>query len=169
MSAKRTLTHVDATGKAAMVDVAAKPESQRVATAAAHVWLSAPTLALVRAGKTKKGDVISIARIAAIMAAKRTHELIPLCHPLRLTEVKVECAIEADGITIEATVRAFDRTGVEMEALTAASVAALTIYDMVKSVERNARFLVWPVSKDGGRGGAWRGDAPHEFARRKRR
>jgi cyclic pyranopterin phosphate synthase len=136
------LTHLDAQGHAVMVDVGRKPETERVARATARVRMKTETRALIDAGGVKKGDVLGVARIAGIMAAKRTHELIPLCHPLRITSVEVDVRT-ADGdragdafVEIESTVRAFDRTGVEMEALVAASTAALTVYDMAKAVDR---------------------------------
>src|SRR5438067_13549877 len=133
---ERDLTHLDESGHARMVDVGAKPDTERVAVARGEVHISPETLALVREGKAAKGDVLAVARVAGIMAAKKTSELIPLCHPIMLTSVKVDFAFQEWGIGIEATARTVGPTGVEMEALTAASVAALTIYDMVKAVER---------------------------------
>lgn len=132
------LTHTDAEGRARMVDVGAKDETAREAVASGVVRMAPATLALIVAGGLPKGDVLAVARIAGIMAAKRTHELIPLCHPLPLTAVIVELRPATDGaaIVIEATARTVGRTGVEMEALTAVSVAALTIYDMCKAVDR---------------------------------
>jgi cyclic pyranopterin phosphate synthase len=136
------LTHFDASGKPRMVDVGAKAETDRIARARAVVRMKADTRRLIDQGQVKKGDVLGVARLAGIMAAKRTHELIPLCHPLRLTSVEVALATrDADRpdeglVEVEATVRAHDRTGVEMEALVAASTAALTVYDMVKAVDR---------------------------------
>lgn len=136
------LTHFDASGKPRMVDVGAKAETDRVARARALVRMKAETRRLIDQGQVKKGDVLGVARLAGIMAAKRTHELIPLCHPLRLTSVEVALSTrdgdrEGEGLVdVEATVRAHDRTGVEMEALVAASTAALTVYDMVKAVDR---------------------------------
>ena len=130
------LSHVDARGEVRMVDVGAKPVSAREAVAEGRIRISAEALQLIRAGAIKKGDPLQIARIAGIMAAKRTADLIPLCHPLALTHVDVSLAPEADGYRIAARVRTEARTGVEMEALTAVSVAALTIYDMVKAVDK---------------------------------
>jgi cyclic pyranopterin phosphate synthase len=153
------LTHLDASGQARMVDVGDKPASERRALAQATVRVSASTAALVKAGDAPKGDVIGTARIAGIQAAKRTSELIPLCHPLALTFVGVEASIDAEQgeIVIRAEARTTGPTGVEMEALTAASVAALTIYDMVKGVERGAEIAsVVLLEKSGGRSGEWR-------------
>lgn len=132
------LTHFDAAGQAHMVDVGAKDETHRVARAAGTVRMQPATLDLVRAGTTKKGDVLGIARIAAIQAAKRTADLIPLCHPLALTRVAAEFDVHTDApaITLTVTVETRGRTGVEMEALTAVSVGLLTIYDMLKAVDR---------------------------------
>ena len=131
-------THFDEQGKARMVDVSGKPATERVATARGRVRLQPETLARIRAGEIAKGDVLATARLAGIMAAKRTAELIPLCHPLALTSVVVElqCVPDRSAIEITATCRLKGRTGVEMEALTAASVAALTIYDMCKAIDR---------------------------------
>lgn len=149
------LTHFDATGAASMVDVGAKPETQRSATAKASVVMQPQTLALIRAGDAKKGDVLGVARLAGIMAAKRTADLIPLCHPLALTSVTVDLQPSGDDrVEITATVRLTGRTGVEMEALTAASVAALTVYDMVKAVDRGMRIEgLRVVAKSGGKSG----------------
>lgn len=156
MAAKR-LSHVDAKGAARMVDVSAKPETDRRATARAKLLVSKATLDLVREGRTPKGDVLGAARIAGIMAAKRTPDLIPLAHPLPLSHASVDLVLEDDGIAIEATVGTTARTGVEMEALTAATVAALTLYDMLKSVERGAKLTdVRLVAKSGGRSGEYR-------------
>jgi len=132
------LTHFDAEGKAAMVDVSAKAETERVATANASVIMQPETLALIAAGEMKKGDVLAVARLAGIMAAKRTPDLVPLCHPLALTAIAVDLAIDRkrNAVDIEATCKLIGRTGVEMEALTAVSVAALTVYDMCKAVDR---------------------------------
>ena len=130
------LTHVDAGGEVRMVDVSAKPVSAREAVARGRIRMSAEALKLIRAGAIKKGDPLQSARLAGIMAAKRTADLIPLCHPLALTHVDVSLVPAADGYAIEARVRTTDRTGVEMEALTAVAVAALTIYDMVKAVDK---------------------------------
>jgi len=152
------LTHVDDRGAAHMVDVGTKATTERRAVARGRLALSAATLALVRDGKTPKGDVLAAARIAGIMAAKKTSDLIPLCHPLPLTHAAVELTLTGDAIEIEATVATTARTGVEMEALTAVSVAGLTLYDMLKSVERGARLTdVRVVEKSGGRSGTYRG------------
>ena len=149
------LTHFDAAGTAAMVDVGAKAETVRAATARARVVMQKATLDLIRAGDAKKGDVLGVARLAGIMAAKRTADLIPLCHPLPLTSVTVDLTPEGnDTVEIAATVRTTGRTGVEMEALTAASVAALTVYDMVKAVDRGMRIeALRVVAKSGGKSG----------------
>ncbi len=151
------LTHVDANGAARMVDVSAKPATDRRATARGMLLLSPATLELVRSGNTPKGDVLAAARIAGIMAAKRTPDLIPLCHPLPISHAAVDLVLERDGIAIEATVGTTAPTGVEMEALTAVTVAGLTLYDMLKAVERGARLTdVRLVAKSGGRSGEYR-------------
>jgi cyclic pyranopterin phosphate synthase len=153
------LTHLDASGAAQMVDVGAKPSTDRRALARAVVRVSPETAKLLAAGNAPKGDVIGVARIAGIQAAKRTAELIPLCHPLPLTFVGVEGEIDLDTgtITLTAEARTSGRTGVEMEAMTAASVAALTVYDMVKGVQRGAAIeSVVLLEKAGGRSGEWR-------------
>ena len=156
-AARRKLTHVDAKGAARMVDVGAKAVTERRAVARGLLRLSAPTLELVRDGATPKGDVLAAARLAGIMAAKRTSDLIPLTHPLPLTHASVDLVLAPDGIAIEATVATSARTGVEMEALTAVSVAGLTLYDMLKSVERGARLTdVRLVEKTGGKSGTYR-------------
>ncbi len=155
------LTHFDAAGNAAMVDVSAKPETARSATARARVVMRAETLALITTGTAKKGDVLGVARIAGIMAAKRTAELIPLCHPLPINSVSLELTPDPAGPSVEiaATVRTTGRTGVEMEALTAASIAALTVYDMCKSADRGMRIeAIRLTAKDGGKSGAFRQD-----------
>jgi len=137
-----------------MVDVGAKPATERRAVARGRLLLSAATVALVRDGKTPKGDVLATARIAGITAAKRTSELIPLAHPLPLTHVSVDLAVEDDGIAIQATAATTAQTGVEMEALTAVTVAGLTLYDMLKAVERSARLTdIRLVEKSGGKSG----------------
>ncbi|MDB5416305.1 MAG: moaC [Rubritepida sp.] len=150
-----TLTHFDEAGRAAMVDVAGKAETERLAIARGRVVMAPATLALIAEGRAGKGDVLGVARIAGIMAAKRTSDLIPLCHPLMLTKVAVELTIAGpDAVEIEASVRVTGRTGVEMEALTAVTVAALTIYDMVKAVDRGMRIEgVRLVLKEGGKSG----------------
>ena len=148
-------THFDAAGHAAMVDVGAKPETERSATAVARVTMRPETLRMILAGQAKKGDVFGVARLAGIMAAKRTSDLIPLCHPLPITAVSVDLDADgADGVSITATVKTTGRTGVEMEALTAASVAALTVYDMCKAVDRAMRVEgLRVVQKSGGKSG----------------
>ncbi len=154
-----TLTHISTAGEASMVDVGDKAETVRTATAEGHVRMLPETLALILAGNAKKGDVIGTARIAGIMAAKRTHELIPLCHPLLLDKVAIDIAPDESlpGLRIEATVRVSGRTGVEMEALTAVSVACLTIYDMAKAVDREMTISgVQLTAKSGGRSGDYR-------------
>ena len=151
-----TLSHIDSIGSARMVDVGHKPDTERVAVAAGEVHMRPETLALVRAGQIKKGDVLSVAQIAGVMAAKRTSELIPLCHPLPLTHIELRCELRDDlpGIAITATVRTTGKTGVEMEALTAVSVAALTIYDMAKAAEKTMRITnVRMLEKHGGASG----------------
>jgi cyclic pyranopterin phosphate synthase len=152
------LTHFDEAGASRMVDVGGKPETQRTATASARVRMLPTTLALVRDRGLSKGDVLEVARLAGIMAAKRTADLIPLCHPLPLTAVRLDFAFEGDdALRIEATAEVVARTGVEMEALTAAAVAALTVYDMCKAVDRG--MVVEAVrleAKSGGRSGEFR-------------
>ena len=150
------LTHLDERGHARMVDVGAKPDSERIALARGEVHLSPATVALVRDGRAAKGDVLAVARVAGIMAAKKTSELIPLCHPLALSSIAVDFAFADWGIEIEARVKTVGPTGVEMEALTAVSVAALTIYDMLKAVERGATIDgISLVRKEGGKSGLW--------------
>ena len=157
--ARRVLTHLGPAGDARMVDVSDKAPTERVASAEGRVVMSKATLDLVLAGNAKKGDVLGPARIAGIMAAKRTHELIPLCHPLALSQVLVE--LEPDtalpGINVRATVKVTGPTGVEMEALTAVSVACLTIYDMVKAAERGMRIEgIRLLEKSGGKSGLYK-------------
>ena len=148
------LSHFDASGQAIMVDVGAKPVTERTATARARVTMQRATAALIRGGNAKKGDVLGVARIAGIMAAKRTAELIPLCHPLPISSVSLELQAGEDVVEIAATVRTTGQTGVEMEALTAASVAALTIYDMCKSVDRSMHIEALRLThKAGGKSG----------------
>ena len=160
------LTHLDERGRARMVDVSGKPVTDRAARARAVVRVSRSTAAAVQAGDAPKGDVLGVARIAGIQAAKRTAELIPLCHPLALSFVGVEGHVELDAgeIVLVAEARTTGATGVEMEALTAAAVAALTVYDMVKGIERGASIgEVVLLEKSGGRSGQWRrGTAEHE-------
>jgi cyclic pyranopterin phosphate synthase len=156
---KGGLTHLDVAGTAAMVDVSDKDVSARTATAEGAVRMARETLATILAGNAKKGDVLGTARIAGIMAAKRTHELIPLCHPLPITHVAVDLVPDEalPGIRVTASVKVAAKTGVEMEALTAAAVACLTVYDMAKAVDRGMEILeVRVVEKAGGRSGAWR-------------
>lgn len=152
------LSHLDATGAANMVDVGDKTETVRLATAEGFVSMLPETLALIRAGNAAKGDVIGTARIAGIMAAKKTHELIPLCHPLLLSKISID--IEADetlpGLHVTATVKLTGKTGVEMEALTAVSVACLTIYDMAKAVDKGMNIQnIRLLQKTGGKSGNW--------------
>jgi len=151
-----SLTHLDETGRAHMVDVGAKPETERSATAAGEVLLKAETVALIRQGLMKKGDVLTVAQIAGVMGAKKTAELIPLCHPLGLTHIEVELELDEElpGVKILASTRTRGKTGVEMEALTAVSIAALTIYDMVKAVEKTGRIQnIRLIEKHGGQSG----------------
>ncbi|MCJ7584022.1 MAG: cyclic pyranopterin monophosphate synthase MoaC [Anaerolineales bacterium] len=150
------LTHLDAAGRARMVDVGAKPDSERLAVAKGEVHMRKETLDLIRTGTLKKGDVLTVAQIAGIAAAKRTSDLIPLCHPLRLTHVEVELVLDEalPGVVITAAARTVGKTGVEMEALTAVSVAALTVYDMAKAAEKTMRIQnIRLVEKQGGRSG----------------
>ena len=155
----KKLTHLSTRGEARMVDVSAKPATERVAVAEGRVIMQRKTLDLVRKGNAKKGDVLGVARIAAIQAAKRTHELIPLCHPLPITQVEIELTPNAKlpGVVARARVKVAGKTGVEMEALTAVSVACLTIYDMVKAVERGMRIEgIRLIEKRGGRSDHYR-------------
>ena len=148
---KPVLSHVDAAGRARMVDVSAKPPTSRQAVATGHIALSDAARKAVRANSLKKGDALGTARLAGVMAAKRTADLIPLCHPLQLTHVDVEIEAVKDGYTITATVRTNGPTGVEMEALTAVSVTALTIYDMVKAVDQGMTIgQIRVIEKTGG-------------------
>jgi cyclic pyranopterin phosphate synthase len=153
------LTHIGASGEARMVDVSDKPATERIAVAEGRVVMTKATLDLILSGNAKKGDVLGTARIAGIMAAKRTHELIPLCHPLSLSKVALD--IEADpelpGCVVRATVKVRGPTGVEMEALTAVSIACLAIYDMIKAAERGVRIEgIHLVEKSGGKSGHYR-------------
>ncbi|WP_428030301.1 cyclic pyranopterin monophosphate synthase MoaC [Ancylobacter sp.] len=161
MSDTPRLTHLDSTGAAHMVDVADKAVTDRVAIAEGQVVMQAATLDLILSGNAKKGDVIGTARLSGIMAAKRTHELIPLCHALLLSKVAVEVQPDAalPGLIVRATVRTSGQTGVEMEALTAVTVACLTVYDMAKAVDRGMRIEnVRLLEKSGGRSGTWQAD-----------
>jgi len=158
----RRLSHIGRRGEARMVDVSQKQPTERTAIAEGRVVMRKSTLKLVLAGDAKKGDVLGAARIAGIMAAKRTHELIPLCHPLAITKVEVD--IDPDpklpGLVVRATVKVSGKTGVEMEALTAVSVACLTIYDMIKAVEREMRIEgIRLIEKRGGKSGVFKADA----------
>ena len=153
------LTHLDESGAANMVDVSDKPVTARTAQAEGFVVMAPETVEIILRGDAKKGDVLGTARLAGIMAAKRTHELIPLCHPLLLTKVSVDCVLDESlpGVRVTSEVRVSGQTGVEMEALTAVSVACLTIYDMVKAVDRAMRIEgVRVVEKTGGRSGTYR-------------
>ncbi len=151
------LSHLDARGRARMVDVGAKPLTDRRAVAEARVRMSPATLRMVRAGGTTKGDVLGTARIAGIQAAKGTSGLIPLCHPVALTDVDLDLRVEKGGVRVLSTARAVDRTGVEMEAMVAAAVAALTVYDMVKGHDRGAEVVgIRLLEKSGGKSGTWR-------------
>jgi cyclic pyranopterin phosphate synthase len=155
------LTHFDPQGQAHMVDVSAKPETHRIARARGSIRMQAATLALIASGSAAKGDVIGIARIAAIQAAKRTAELIPLCHPLPLTRVAVEFVIDSVGNVVHCTAQAetFGRTGVEIEALTAVQVGLLTVYDMCKAADRGMVMGdIRLLEKTGGKSGTWKSD-----------
>lgn len=150
------LTHLDQAGRVRMVDVGGKPDTERVAVAKGEVHMRSETLELIRAGQIKKGDVLTVAQIAGISASKRTSDLIPLCHPLPLTQVDVSLALDETlpGVRITASARTVGKTGVEMEALTAVSVAALTVYDMAKAAEKTMRIQnIRLVEKHGGRSG----------------
>ncbi|HEX8187861.1 MAG TPA: cyclic pyranopterin monophosphate synthase MoaC [Pyrinomonadaceae bacterium] len=151
------LTHLDAEGRVAMVDTTGKSQTARRAVASARVLMSAGTVAALRAGRTPKGDPLEAARIAGIMAAKRTAELIPLCHPLPLTHADVRAELRDDGVYLEAEATTHAQTGVEMEALTAAAVAALTVYDMCKAAEKGIQITdVRLEEKTGGKSGTWK-------------
>lgn len=150
------LTHIDETGTARMVDVSDKSETAREATATGRITMSAEAAAAIRDGNVKKGNVLGTARIAGIMAAKKTADIIPLCHPLPLTGVTLELEADEGGVTATATVRTTHKTGVEMEALTAVSVALLTVYDMAKALDRGMRIgEIRLLAKSGGRSGDW--------------
>jgi len=165
---KRQLTHLDERGNARMVDVGSKTKSARVAIARGFVRMQPATLTALLAGKTPKGDVLAVARIAGIQAAKRTSELIPLCHQVQLTSVRVELTPSGtDAIAIEASATAADRTGVEMEALTAVSVAGLTLYDMLKAIDRELSIEgIALYEKRGGKSGTYRRKPPSERTRK---
>lgn len=150
------LTHIDATGAAHMVDVSAKAETARQAVATGRIDMNPAALRAIAEGAAQKGDVLAVARIAGIMAAKRTADLIPLCHPLPLTKVALDLAVDADGVVATATAKTRGQTGVEMEALTAVSVALLTVYDMAKALDRTMVIgAVRLLEKSGGRSGNW--------------
>ena len=156
------LTHIGASGDARMVDVSEKAASERAAIAEGRVVMRPETLALIRSGDAKKGDVLGTARIAGIIAAKRTHELIPLCHPIALTKVTVDLTLDEalPGVVVRAEAKTVGPTGVEMEALTAAAVACLTVYDMAKAVDRGMRIEgVRLIDKRGGKSGHWRAES----------
>ena len=158
MSSNGGLTHFDAQGQAHMVDVAAKAATHRVAVASGRIRMQAATFAVIEQGTARKGDVLGVARIAGIMAAKKTSELIPLCHPLALTRVAVDFSLDAEGSSVgcTATVETVGPTGVEMEALTAVQVALLTIYDMCKAIDRGMVITdVQLLQKHGGKAGSW--------------
>ena len=155
------LSHLDATGAANMVDVSDKDVTERTAAAEGCIVMQAETLRLIREGDAKKGDVLGTARLAGIMAAKRTHELIPLCHPLLLSKIRVDCEIDdaLPGVRVTAEVKVSGQTGVEMEALTAVSLACLTVYDMVKAVDRAMRIEgIRLLAKSGGRSGTYKAE-----------
>jgi cyclic pyranopterin phosphate synthase len=157
MGIDEVFTHIDDQGQAHMVDVSDREITTRTATASGKVLLSSKVVAMLRDGSVPKGDVLATARLAGIMGAKRTPDLIPLAHPIALHSVSVELQIVDDGVSIQSSVRTADRTGVEMEALTAVSVAGLTIIDMVKSLDPGSTITNVRVdSKDGGRNGAWK-------------
>lgn len=159
MSDEPRLTHVDETGAARMVDVSGKDVTSRVAVATGKVLVSPQVVELLRGEGVPKGDALGVARVAGIMGAKKTPELIPLCHPLAISGVTVDLDVADEGVHLTATVRTTDRTGVEMEALTAVSVAALTVVDMVKAVDKGAVITdVRVESKEGGMSGTWRRD-----------
>jgi cyclic pyranopterin phosphate synthase len=165
---RKQLTHFDQRGNARMVSVAAKPETARTATASGRVELEPATAKAVRAGRIGKGDVLGVARLAGIQAAKRTADWIPLCHPLRLTGIDVELRVIGTTVAITATVSAFDRSGVEMEALAAVSAAALTVYDMCKAIDRG--MVIGEIrldEKHGGKSGTWRRDRGRTAAKRR--
>lgn len=162
MSEAREFSHLDAAGGARMVDVSGKAETERTATATGRVRMNAETRQLLAEKALPKGDVLTVARVAGVLAAKKTGELIPLCHPLPLTDIQVDLIPDSDGLTITATARCVGRTGVEMEALTAVTVAALTVYDMCKSVDKRMVIEgIHLVSKTGGKSGDFHREAPN--------
>lgn len=157
MNERQRMTHLDESGAARMVDVGDKSVSARSATARARVTVSPEVVALLRGEGVPKGDALGVARIAGIMAAKRTPDLIPLCHPIALDGVDLDLDVHDDGVQITATVRTHDRTGVEIEALTAVTVASVAVIDMVKAVDKSARIAgAEVIAKSGGRSGDWR-------------
>jgi cyclic pyranopterin monophosphate synthase len=157
---RATLTHFDRAGRARMVDVGEKPETERIAVASGRVRMARETIELIRTGHAAKGDVLAVAQVAAVMGAKRTAELIPMCHPLMLTRIDVTFELLQNEVRVEASVATRGRTGVEMEALTAVATAALTIYDMLKAVDRGMTIdEIQLESKVGGRSGHWSRDA----------
>ena len=163
------LTHIASDGSARMVDVSAKAVTHRVAVAEGRLRMREETLALIRSGNAKKGDVLGVARVAGIMAAKRTHELIPLCHPLAITGVTLDIMPDEalPGIRVTASVKTSGQTGVEMEALTAVSVACLTVYDMVKAADRDMAIeAIRLIEKSGGASGEWRAERSPPSVRR---
>lgn len=153
------LTHFDDKGAAHMVDVSEKPITSRVAVARGRVLMTPETLAMIDEGRAKKGDVLAVARLAGIMGAKKTSDLIPLCHPLAISKVSVELSVASDAVEIEATVKTTGQTGVEMEALTAVNIAALTVYDMVKAVDKSMHINdIRLVLKEGGKSGRFQAE-----------
>ena len=160
---KPGLTHFDEAGNARMVDVGHKPETERVAIATGRVRMQPETVSVIREGRAKKGDVLGVARVAAIMAAKRTSEAIPMCHPIPITRVDIGFEMDETGVDIEARVDTKGQTGVEMEALHAVSVAALTIYDMVKAIDRGMMIEgIGLEYKEGGQSGVWKRETAKE-------
>jgi molybdenum cofactor biosynthesis protein MoaC len=162
VSTEKKLTHVNKAGAANMVDVGSKPNTERIAEAKAEVYMEEATIALIRDNSFDKGDVIATARIAGIMAAKETSKLIPLCHPLPISQVKVDIQLDEENkrVKIASIVKTNGKTGVEMEALTGASITALTIYDMCKAVDRSMNFRVWLATKSGGQSGNFVSEPP---------
>jgi cyclic pyranopterin phosphate synthase len=155
------LSHFDRAGRARMVDVGRKVETERIAVASGRVRMARETVELIKEGRAAKGDVLAVAQVAAVMGAKRTPDFIPMCHPLLLTGIEVAFALADDEVGIEATVKTLGRTGVEMEALTAVSAAALTIYDMLKAVDRGMTITDIRLElKEGGRSGHWSRESP---------
>jgi cyclic pyranopterin phosphate synthase len=163
----KRLTHFSDSGAARMVEVGAKPETARVAVASGRIEMARATAGAIRRGRIGKGDVLGVARLAGIQAAKRTAEWIPLCHPIRLTGIDLDLRVVGESVVITATVRAFDRSGVEMEALAAISAAALTVYDMCKAIDRGMRITdIRLDEKRGGKSGTWLRELPRRGGRR---